>query len=231
MKASTRSRFRLRTGSLAGALTALSLSLGTAPALAGDIRALVLDDHGTPLADAVVIASPVGRAPTPSPTADASVTQDQRNKEFVPHVLAITVGTPVHFPNHDNIRHHVYSFSPAKPFELPLYSGTPAAPVLFDKPGVVILGCNIHDWMVGYIYVSESPYFAKTKTDGTATLGNLPAGEYAVRIWHPQLAADERSTAVTLAVPASGAVATTGRITLKSGFRIRRAPVPGRSGY
>ena len=191
----------------------------------------MLDDRGTPLADAVVIASPVGRAPTPGPTPDASVIQDQRNKEFVPYVLAIAVGTPVHFPNHDDIRHHVYSFSPAKPFELPLYSGTPAAPVLFDKPGVVILGCNIHDWMVGYIYVSESPYFAKTGTDGTATLGALPSGDYVVRIWHPQLAADERSTAVTLAVPASGAVATTGKITLKAGFRVRRAPIPGRSGY
>ncbi len=72
----------------------------------------------------------------------------------------------VQFPNKDNIRHHVYSFSAARKFELPLYSGTPAQPVLFDKVGVVKLGCNIHDWMIGYIYVTETPYFGKSNAEG-----------------------------------------------------------------
>ena len=99
---------------------------------------------------------------------------DQVDKQFVPKVQAVLVGTPVTFPNNDNVRHQVYSFSPAKRFELPLYAGVPAQPIVFDKPGVVVLGCNIHDWMVGYIYVSESPYFAKTGKDGKAVLADLP---------------------------------------------------------
>jgi len=189
----------------------------------------VLDDRGKPVADAIVVATPAA-GPTARPTPEPAV-EDQRNMEFVPYVLPIAVGTEVHFPNNDDARHHVYSFSPAKTFELPLYSGASAAPVLFDKPGVVILGCNIHDWMIAYIYVSDSPYFAKTAADGRAALGSLPPGDYAVRIWHPQLAGDEGATATTLAVPATGAVATSAKITLKPDFRIRRAPVPGRSGY
>lgn len=86
-------------------------------------------------------------------------------------MLPVYVGTRVTFPNRDNIRHHVYSFSSAKKFELPLYIGTPAAPVVFDKPGVVALGCNIHDWMLAYIYVLTTPHFAKTAADGKARLG------------------------------------------------------------
>jgi hypothetical protein len=91
----------------------------------------------------------------------------------------------VYFPNKDNVRHHVYSFSTAKTFELQLYSEKSAPPVLLDKPGIVVLGCNIHDWMLGYVYVSETPYFAKSKADGTAVISNLPAGEYTLRLWHP----------------------------------------------
>ena len=82
---------------------------------------------------------------------------DQIDKEFVPYVKPVRTGSFVQFPNKDHIRHHVYSFSAPSKFELPLYMGTPAQPVLFDKPGVVKLGCNIHDWMIGYVYVTDSP--------------------------------------------------------------------------
>ena len=143
------------------------------------------DAQGKPVADAVVVAVPVdGSMRLPTKPHDNVV--DQVDKQFSPKVQAVLVGTPVTFPNNDNVRHQVYSFSPAKRFELPLYAGVPAQPVVFDKPGVVVLGCNIHDWMVGYVYVSESPYFAKTGNDGKALLADLPPRAYVVRVWHPQ---------------------------------------------
>ena len=112
---------------------------------------------------------------------------DQRGLRFVPFVLPVQAGTSVAFPNSDNVRHHVYSFSPAKRFELRLYAGNHTSTVLFDKPGIVTLGCNIHDWMVSYVYVLDTPYFAKTGADGLAHLGDLPAGTYVARLWHPRI--------------------------------------------
>jgi hypothetical protein len=101
--------------------------------------------------------------------------------------IPIQGGAAVTFPNKDNIRHHVYSFSATKPLDLKLYSGVPAKPVVFDKPGAVKLGCNIHDWMVGYVYVVDTPYFAKTDKTGSARLDGLPAGDYQLRVWHPYM--------------------------------------------
>ena len=103
-----------------------------------EIVATVVDDKGKPIADAVVVAVPADCAIRLPTRRDAVI--DQVDKEFTPKVNAILVGTPVIFPNHDNVRHHVYSFSPAKRFELPLYAGVPAQPVVFDAPGVVVLG-------------------------------------------------------------------------------------------
>src|SRR5207302_4747446 len=162
-------------------------------AQAADIRATVMDEQGRPVPDAVVVAVPLGaaaRAP-----ARAKLEQvEQIDLEFVPRVKAIQVGSALSFPNRDNVRHHVYSFSTAKRFELPLYAGTPSQPVTFDTPGVVTIGCNIHDWMVGYIYVSESPHLAISAADGVAVIAGAPAGRYAVRVWHPRLAAAEEAT-------------------------------------
>src|SRR5215831_21277406 len=167
----------------------LAIAAGGACAQTAEIAARVTDDQGRPVEDAVVVAVPSDSTHLPVRPHEAMV--DQVNQEFVPKVTAVVVGTPVRFPNHDNIRHQVYSFSPAKRFELPLYAGVPAEAVLFDKPGVVILGCNIHDWMIGYVYVSESPYFAKTGKDGTAVIAELPQRGYTVRVWHPLLEGPE----------------------------------------
>lgn len=109
---------------------------------------------------------------------------DQVNKRFDPELLVIKVNDDVNFPNSDDIRHHVYSFSPAKPFELKLYSGQPNAPLSFEKAGVVVLGCNIHDSMVGYIYVAESKYAITTNDQGLATTG-APLNYQQIRVWHP----------------------------------------------
>jgi len=135
---------------------AMAWAAATACAQTTEIAARVQDAQGRPVPDAVVVAVPVDGNPRLPARAREEVV-DQVDKEFVPRVQAVLVGTPVRFPNNDNVRHQVYSFSPAKRFELPLYAGVPAQPVVFDKPGVVVLGCNIHDWMIGYVYVSESP--------------------------------------------------------------------------
>jgi plastocyanin len=188
-------------GSLAAMTAGLAFSVAGAPAPAADLTATVRSQQGTPVADAVVVAMPSQGLPKPAAASRAEIAQV--DFEFVPRVKAVRVGTAVDFPNRDNARHHVYSFSPARRFELPLYSGTPPAPILFDRPGVVVLGCNIHDWMIGYLYVSESPYFAQTGADGTARISNLPAGSYRLQVWHPLLDASEESTRRAVSLGAS----------------------------
>lgn len=111
----------------------------------------------------------------------------QKNKTFMPRVTVIQTGSSVSFPNLDRVRHHVYSFSPAKTFELKLYANVPSTPVVFDKPGTVVLGCNIHDKMLAFIHIVDSPYFAKTDASGKAKLTNLPNGHYQLKVWHPAL--------------------------------------------
>jgi len=109
---------------------------------------------------------------------------DQIDKTFVPQIAVVQTGTAVEFPNSDNIRHQVYSFSPAKVFTLKLYSGRPSAPVVFDKPGLVVLGCNIHDNMLGYVLSVDTPWFARSAAPGTAKIADVPAGSYDVFAWH-----------------------------------------------
>jgi plastocyanin len=141
---------------------------------AATVTVTLKDIRGAALEDAVVWAMP---KPGPAPVRTRPAAVEQRDKAFVPTVSIIQTGTLVNFPNRDEIRHHVYSFSPAKIFEIKLYAGTPADPILFDKPGEVALGCNIHDHMYAYIFVVDSPWFAKAGKDGVAKL-ELPAGEY-----------------------------------------------------
>jgi len=104
----------------------------------------------------------------------------------------------VTFPNRDPILHHVYSFSPAKPFEIKLYTGKSPSEVVFDKSGVVTLGCNIHDWMVGYVVIVPTPHFGKTDATGNVRLRDLPAGAYEVRAWHPQQRAAAQAQSLVL---------------------------------
>jgi len=210
-------------------LAAIGFGASAAHAQTSEIVAAVTDSRGKPVADAVVVAVPVeANVRIVARMRDAVV--DQVGKEFVPRVMAIFVGTTVTFPNHDNVRHHVYSFSPAKRFELPLYSGVPAQPVVFDKPGVVVLGCNIHDWMIGYIYVSESPYFAKTASDGKAVISDLPPHVYTVRVWHPDQDEAEDTTRKNVDTTRTPHVDAAWQLRLKPEIKIRRAPMGERGG-
>jgi hypothetical protein len=212
------------TKALAALAAAALLAAGVAPA--AEIRVKVTKPSGGPVEDAVVVAVPVRGLPKVAPP-KANEIIDQVNQEFDPYVKPILVGSAVFFPNKDNVRHHVYSFSPAKVFDLPLYAGTPAKPVVFDKPGVVVLGCNIHDWMVAYVYVSESPWFAKTGADGSAVLRDLPAQQYIVRVWHPQLAGVEAATQKAADLSSAATLDLAWSLNLRAEFRIRRAPSAG----
>jgi plastocyanin len=153
--------------------------------LAGAVTVNVTTRSGGAAEDTVIVFDPLDAAPAPSHDA-ASI--DQINKKFVPHVTVVRTGTTITFPNSDRIRHQVYSFSPAKTFALKLYAGSPKTPVDFDQSGLVVLGCNIHDTMVAFVGVVDSPYFAKTTDSGTATV-SLPAGRYRMRAWHPNAVA------------------------------------------
>jgi len=159
------------------ALLLALLVLALSPAAAAVVKASVADAEGKPVEDAVVFVYE-SKGPVSAPKEPLVI--DQVDKEFVPHLLPVVVGSQVRFPNKDDIHHEIYSFSAAKTFEQPLYKGEPAAPLLFDKPGVVKLGCNIHDWMSGVILVLPNKYFAKTGADGNAELDVPEGAELAV---------------------------------------------------
>jgi len=172
---------------------------------AATINVSVADARGQAVPDAAVYAVP--RAPLPVRRTRKDAAIEQVNRQFVPLVTVVQTGTPVRFPNRDDVRHHVYSFSPAKPFEIKLYVGTPAEPVLFDKPGEVVLGCNIHDHMRAFVYVADTPFFAKTDAEGKAILDALPAGEFNVQVWHYSQSAPPAAKRVRLGADETAAVA------------------------
>ena len=145
----------------------------------------VVDKSGAPIQDAYVELIP--KNGVVNPQSKDKMIIDQVDKEFVPMVSAVPVGTTVFFPNSDNIQHQIYSFSSAKNFDLPLYGSSDVNSILFDKSGIVSMGCNIHDWMLAYVYIYESIYFKSTNGDGLASFENLPEADYTLRIWSPRL--------------------------------------------
>jgi plastocyanin len=167
---------------------------GVAAGHATTIVVALHEPDATPLADAVVVLEPLDAMPPPG---HAAASIDQVQQRFVPKISVIRTGTEVLFPNSDRIRHQVYSFSKPNVFTLKLYAGRAAPPVLFDRPGLVILGCNIHDTMVAFVVVTDSPYFGQTNAAGRVTL-EAPAGHYRLRIWHPELDPPVEPTNLTL---------------------------------
>ncbi len=169
----------------------LAVAICCAPryAAAVDLSVSVQSAAGAPVEDAIVYAVP--SVPVHA-AADTKYVIDQINRAFVPRVNVVQSGTAVSFPNSDNIRHSVYSFSPAKVFSLKLYAGKLTDPVVFDKAGLVVLGCNIHDIMVAWLMVVDTPYYARTDRGGNAMLSRLPPGDYTLHTWHAPMTEDEQ---------------------------------------
>lgn len=174
--------------------------LGAAGCWAGTVNVSVQDANGRPAADAVVLLEPVtGKAPVkPGPPVDVK----QEKRTFIPRVTVVTVGTPVNFPNFDTVRHHVYSFAPVK-FDIKLYVGRPEKPIVFDKPGVAIMGCNIHDLMAAWIVVAETPWHGQSGADGRIKVDNVPPGDYRLRVWHPALPVNTEAPVALVKVTAA----------------------------
>lgn len=196
------------------------VAFATAPdaALAGTLDVTVRDAAGKPVRDAVVTVAaagkPAGRARFPWP---ARVTQ--QDIQFDPYVLIVPVGAAVAFPNKDKVRHHVYSFSKSKKFDLKLYGREESRTVTFDKAGPVALGCNIHDGMTAFIKVVDTPWAAKTDAAGRASIGDLPAGAAKVVVWHPYARVKGNEVAMAVSLPTGGKTARSVTLALAPGPR------------
>ena len=176
-------------------LTSLGLAAG---AQAASLTVTVTDLAGKPLVDAVALLDPAAGKVAVKPGADVEISQAKRT--FIPRVTLITTGTKVTFPNFDTVRHHVYSFSPIKTFELKLYAGVPNLPITFDNPGFAVLGCNIHDTMAAWVVVADTPWHARSAANGQAQIENIPPGAYRLRVWHAGLPLTPEPAAVALTI-------------------------------
>jgi hypothetical protein len=193
----------------------LMLALVSAPAWAAELDVSLRTTQGRPAQDAVVTVYPAAGLPSGPIRFDWPYKVIQKDIQFHPFVLVVPVGATVAFPNLDKVRHHVYSFSPAHRFELKLYGKDETETVRFDKAGPVALGCNIHDQMVAFIKVVDTPYAGKADASGQVRLRGLPAGKVTVRIWHPYLKTRGNELVQTLVLPAQGAARDTATLDLR----------------
>ena len=175
------------------------------PAQAAVLEVRASGSDTKPLADTVVFLESAEAKAAAKPMVGVEIEQDKRR--FTRPLTVVTQGSQVAFPNRDTVRHHVYSFSPTKNFELKLYSGKPANPVLFDRAGIAVLGCNIHDNMVAWVIVVETPYHGITDANGVLRLDNVPPGTYRLRSWHPAMPAGAPAQDAALVVAAAGGTA------------------------
>lgn len=181
----TRSRSRYLPAKLLLSM-AFAASLSAPLSFAAGINTIAYDKSGAEMADVIVYATPIGGS-LPAPAKMEAATIAQQGMQFTPYVTAVRAGTEIKFPNNDKIEHHVKSFSTAKAFEIKVYDkGTPP-PVLFDKPGVVVVYCLLHGWMRAYVMVLDTPYFSKSAPTGLASIDNLPEGSYELKAWHPDM--------------------------------------------
>lgn len=172
---------------------ALLLLIAAQPAAAAPLTVRVVDGAGHPIRDAVVTLRPVqGAAPRPALAGGYRISQ--QNTQFQPFVSVIPVGATVAFPNLDPFRHHVYSFSPARIFELRLFAKDQTRSVTFDRAGIVAIGCNIHDSMSAFIFVTDTSWALETTASGAVTFRDTPTVPYIVQVWHPFLRAPGNQT-------------------------------------
>ncbi|WP_334190078.1 methylamine utilization protein [Noviherbaspirillum sp.] len=181
-----------------------STVLAAAPAHAGNVTATITDKSGAALNNVVLFATPVGTAVPPPSRVPEPATIVQEELQFKPYVSVVRTGTAISFPNNDKIEHHVKSFSPAKEFEYKVYDkGTPP-PVVFDKPGLVVVYCLLHGWMRSYVMVVDTPYYSLADAAGSARLEGLPDGTYEIKAWHPDLGSIKPPLAQTVRIASGG---------------------------
>ena len=216
-----RARIGMRAGAIATWIT-LSCFCAAPYCVASDLSIEVFDRNGHSVDQAMVEVVPASGSPAPVPK---PAVMDQKDKAFTPEVLAVSVGSSVDFPNNDSVSHQVYSFSAAKRFQLPLYKGQLHPPVIFDTPGLVVLGCNIHDSMVGYIYVTAAPFFGTTDAHGVLALKDLPKGDYRITLLSPYITDDASSLTRSVHIEADSNAE---RFQLKLPLRTRPEPRPRR---
>jgi plastocyanin len=201
-------RLSRRAAALAGMLSALSAAAG-----ASGLQIQVLDADGAPVPGVAVFASPTVESGTPKAVASRAVmpaTMNQSDLAFSPHLLIVETGTPVAFPNDDDVRHHVYSFSPASRFQMTIDSqSVHSEEIVFDTAGIVTLGCNIHDNMLAYVLVVDTPYFATTDAAGTVSLSVPGTGEVEIHVWTPRLSEGELPGSVMVDLAAGEALEVT----------------------
>ncbi|HEY5710601.1 MAG TPA: methylamine utilization protein [Allosphingosinicella sp.] len=185
-----------------------------APAAATDLVVQVQGPGGAPVANAVVTLYPGGR-PATLAGERMSFQIAQRDLQFQPFVIAVPVGADVSFPNFDNVRHHVYSFSPVRRFELRLFAREQSRSVHFDRVGIVPIGCNIHDGMIAYVDVVDTGFAAVTDRAGRAAFTGVAAGGLTARVWHPWLRAPGNQTEMRWTLPGSGRIAQTVSVALR----------------
>ncbi|MDZ4364260.1 methylamine utilization protein [Brevundimonas sp.] len=187
-------------------------------ARAGDLTVSVRDAAGRPVRDAVVTVHPASGIPAEPIRFAWPLRMTQQDIQFDPYVLVVPVGGTVSFPNLDRVRHQVYSFSRGNRFELELYGRDETRSHTFRTAGVAALGCNIHDQMLAYIRVVDTPWAMKTPVSGDVVLRGVPAGAATLKIWHPRLAG--RGNEVSRAITVSAAA---GRQTISGDFSARAA--------
>lgn len=197
----------------------LALALGS-PAVAGDLSVSVRDTAGRPVQDAVVTVHPAAGVPRGPIRLAGPLRMTQQDIQFQPYVLIVPVGGTVAFPNLDRVRHQVYSFSRGNRFELQLYGRDESRTHTFTAAGVAALGCNIHDQMLAYIKVVDTPWAAKTPSSGDVLLRDVPEGGATLRVWHPRLAGrgNEISRPLTITV-AAGQAAVSGDFSARAAVR------------
>lgn len=158
--------------------------------LAANLTVTVKNRDGDAVGDAVVTAFTLHKTMDAASQrkTDSPLVMDQLGMRFVPEVLVVPVGGEVSFPNSDAVSHQVYSFSKAKRFQLALYKGVAHPPVRFDTPGLVVVGCNIHDQMAGYIYVTDARWYGKTAPDGNVVFDDIPTTDIEISVWSPRIA-------------------------------------------
>jgi plastocyanin len=202
----------------------IALALAT-PAVAGTLTVTVVDGSGRPMRDAVVslIPNEQSRMREAAALLPAGKVVDQRNEAFMPLVTVLPVGGSIVFSNSDHTMHHVYSFATVRQFEFVLNSGEKSAAVHFDKAGIAAIGCNIHDQMISYVYVTDSPWTAISGADGIVRF-DLPAGAYRTSLWHPEMAPGRQvpSTSVVIGTAAATATLTMPRLPVRARTSSRR---------